>query len=143
MSPVTRRPLRISQIAAALLATACLAGAATAQPLTREDRAYSAQFHACMDASGDGDFAMRDCVNAERERWDAQLNRVYRSLMARASPGDRRALRLQERAWLRTTRVRCDHAGDENEGGTLQPLQIDDCYLQATTGRTLDLQGRR
>ena len=137
------RHLHLGRIAAAALLLAGFAGVAVAQPETREDRAMSATFHHCMDAAGGVDPDMRDCLSAEYLRWDAALNQTYRSLMARRSPAAQAALRREERAWLRSTRVRCEHAGDDNAGGTAQVLEIDDCYLTSRVARTLDLRARR
>jgi uncharacterized protein YecT (DUF1311 family) len=52
--------------------------------------------------------------------------------MARLTPPQKAALRTSERAWLKVTKATCDHAGDDNEGGTLQAIEIDDCYVSQT-----------
>jgi uncharacterized protein YecT (DUF1311 family) len=96
---------------------------------------FSETYNRCMGAAGGSDPGMTDCTDAELARQDARLNRTYKVVMTELSPDRQMKLRLEERAWLKATKSRCEHAGDENEGGTAQPLQILDCYLSETIKR--------
>ena len=49
----------------------------------------------------------------------------------------------EERAWLNHTQHKCDHAGDDEAGGTLQGVEIDQCNLDETILRTVYLRGLR
>jgi uncharacterized protein YecT (DUF1311 family) len=93
-----------------------------------------------MAAAGGSTMPTRDCQNAEIDRWDAALNAVYQQRMTSASPEAKVKLRDDERAWLKRTTRKCDHWGDSEAGGTLQPIEIADCYLTEKILRTLHLR---
>jgi uncharacterized protein YecT (DUF1311 family) len=121
-----------------LMALALLAGSvsiATAAPKASKVPKLSATYDKCMDRSKGVTVEMHDCIDAEYERQDARLNDVYKSAMARLSPAEQTKLRNTERAWLKTIKTHCDHAGDDNQGGTLQVIEIADCYLKETAKR--------
>jgi uncharacterized protein YecT (DUF1311 family) len=52
-------------------------------------------------------------------------------------------LRGEERSWLRRRDRVCAHAGDDNAGGILQLLEVNQCYLDETIRRTLKLRTYR
>jgi uncharacterized protein YecT (DUF1311 family) len=109
--------------------------AATPARADRTEPKLSMTYDRCMSASGGVDPEMRDCISAEYGRQDARLNQTYKTIMDRLSVAQKLTLRETERTWLRTTKNRCDHAGDDNEGGTLQLIEIADCYLSETAKR--------
>jgi uncharacterized protein YecT (DUF1311 family) len=123
-----------------IVAAFALAGAAVAAGY--EDRLDSADYRACKDTTtGIGEAA---CAAAESDRQDATLNAVYKSLMARtASPARREELRDAERQWIRRRDAKCNHAGDDFEGGTQQNAMIGLCNVSETEARILWLRGRR
>lgn len=129
---MTRWGLAIA--ASVALALAGFAGAAWAAP--GADAYYSKAYDACMDAAGGSTYPMRDCIGAEHATWDKALNEAYQALMKRRPAAEQAQLRDDERAWLRRTKARCDHAGDDEAGGSLQPVEIDQCYLDETILRT-------
>jgi uncharacterized protein YecT (DUF1311 family) len=43
---------------------------------------------------------MINCLNLAHEKWDAELNRVYRELRRTLDPGGREALQAAQRAWI-------------------------------------------
>ncbi len=94
-----------------------------------------------MNAAGGSTLPMRDCMGAEHDAWDKALNQVYQTLMTSRSPAEKTQLRDDERAWLKRTKHQCDHAGDDEAGGTLQGVEIDQCYLDETIRRTVYLRG--
>ena len=105
------------------------------------DRLYSKTFNDCMNAAGGSTMPMRDCIGAEYDAWDKQLNQVYQALIAARAAPDKLKLRDDERAWLKRTKTKCDHAGDDEEGGSLQGIEIDQCNLDQTILRTTYLRG--
>ena len=107
------------------------------------DRYYSKTYNDCMNEAGGSTLPMRDCIGAEHDAWDKQLNQVYQALMASRPAAAKTQLRDGERAWLKTTKQTCDHAGDDEAGGTLQNVEIDQCYLDETIRRTVYLRGLR
>lgn len=121
----------------AIVATPAIAGGGS-----KLERHYSATYNQCMERAAGVDPEMRSCYQAEQESWDKDLNAAYQRAMSRL-PADRQAgLRREERAWIRRKEHTCSHAGDDNQGGTLQLLEIDQCYLDETIRRALTLQSR-
>jgi uncharacterized protein YecT (DUF1311 family) len=106
------------------------------------DRYYSKTYNDCMAAAGGSTYPTRDCQNAELDNWDKALNGAYQQLLSRAAPPDKLKLRDEERAWLRQTTHKCDHAGDDEVGGTLQPIEVADCYLTEKILRAVELRKR-
>jgi uncharacterized protein YecT (DUF1311 family) len=120
-----------------------LTGAATAALADPPsvDRYYSKTYNDCMNDAGGSTMPMRDCMGAEHDSWDKVLNQVYQTLMASRSAAEKIELRDDERAWLKRTKHSCDHAGDDEAGGTLQGVEIDQCYLDETIRRAVYLRG--
>ena len=102
---------------------------AAALTTTDIERRYSAAFNRCVEAASGMDSAFAACLGEEQSHWDAALNATYRRYMATLPPERRAEFRQQERAWIRDTGAKCEHAGDENAGGTAQPVEIASCYL--------------
>jgi uncharacterized protein YecT (DUF1311 family) len=123
-----------------LTALVAVAAAAHADPPS-VDRYYSKTYNDCMNEAAGSTMPMRDCIGAEHDAWDKSLNQVYQALMASRSAADKTQLRDDERAWLKRTKLECDHAGDDEAGGTLQNVEIDQCYLDETIRRTVYLRG--
>jgi uncharacterized protein YecT (DUF1311 family) len=125
------------------LCAAVLASAATvalaAPPSV--DRYYSKTYSDCMNEAAGSTLPMRQCMGAEHDDWDKTLNQVYQALMASRAGPAKTQLRDDERAWLKRTTHQCDHAGDDEAGGTLQNVEIDQCYLDETIRRTVYLRG--
>lgn len=107
-------------------------------PATLDTPAYGA----CMQKA-ESTLAMHDCVGAEADRWDKRLNGAYQRLLATSSPARRAVLRQSERDWLGRRESGCAHAGDGEAGGSLQPLEIEQCQLRATQKRAAVLESRR
>lgn len=130
-------------VLAGLAAAACVAAglAASADP-PNVDRYYSKTYTDCMAEAGGSTMPTRDCQNDETDRWDKALNGVYQQLLAKADAAGKVQLRDEERAWLKRITRRCDHAGDDEAGGTLQPVEIADCYLTEKILRTVELRKR-
>jgi uncharacterized protein YecT (DUF1311 family) len=116
------------------------AAAALADPPSVE-RYYSKTYNDCMNEAAGSTLPMRQCMGAEHDAWDKQLNRIYQALMASRSAAQKTGLRDEERAWLKRTQRQCDHAGDGEAGGTLQGVEVDQCYLDETVRRTVYLRG--
>jgi uncharacterized protein YecT (DUF1311 family) len=129
------------RIALALgLCLALGAGNAAAAPPAKVDAYYSKTYAECM-KTGVSTMEMRDCISAEHDQWDAALNQVYQTLMGSRSPAEKTQLRDDERAWLKHETAKCNHAGDDEQGGSLQNVEIDQCYLDETIRRAVYLRG--
>ncbi len=124
----------------ALLAAVFLVAATGARAGPRADRYYSATYNDCI-RTASATLAMKECMGAEYQAWDQQLNQVYQALMASRTAAAKAGLRDEERAWLKRTKRKCDHAGDGEAGGSLQLVEIDQCNLDETILRTVYLHG--
>jgi uncharacterized protein YecT (DUF1311 family) len=111
---------------------------AAAQP--KADRYYSATYKTCLNGAM-STLQMKGCIADEYEAWDKPLNQTYQALMAHRAAADQAKLRDDERAWLKRTKHKCDHAGDDEAGGSLQGVEIDQCNLDETILRTVYLRG--
>lgn len=125
---------------AALVCALAVTTIAKADPPSVE-RYYSKTYNDCMNEATGSTLPMRQCMGDEHDAWDKQLNQVYQALMARRAAAAKTQLRDDERAWLKRTKLKCDHAGDDEAGGTLQNVEIDQCYLDETIRRTVYLRG--
>jgi uncharacterized protein YecT (DUF1311 family) len=128
----------VNRIALLLIVGSLAPAVAHAAP--KADRYYSKTFNACISAAV-STMEMRDCLSDEYTAWDKSLNQVYQSLMAARGAPDKTQLRDDERAWLKRTKAKCDHAGDDEAGGSLQLVEIDQCNLDETVLRTVYLRG--
>lgn len=108
----------------------------------KADHYYSAAYKTCQNGAM-STLQIKGCIADEYEAWDKPLNQTYQALMARRAAGDQAQLRDDERAWLKRTKHKCDHAGDGEAGGTLQSVEIDQCNLDETILRTVYLRGLR
>jgi len=109
---------------------------------SKPDHYYSAAYNACLKGAM-STLQMKGCIADAYETWDKQLNQTYQALIARRAAPDQAKLRDDERGWLKRTKHKCDHAGDDEEGGTLQGVEIDQCNLDETILRTVYLRGLR
>jgi uncharacterized protein YecT (DUF1311 family) len=111
-----------------------------AHAASKADPYYSATYNDCMKTAM-ATMETRDCIHNEYDAWDKSLNQVYQALMASRGAPEKIQLRDDERAWLKRTKVKCDHAGDDEEGGSLQYVEMDQCNLEQTILRTVYLRG--
>jgi len=88
-----------------------------------------------MNSSGGVTVEIHDCISAEYDRQDTRLNETYKAIMAKLPAAEKIKLRETDRTWLKAVKNRCASAGDDNEGGTLQTLEIADCFLTETAKR--------
>jgi uncharacterized protein YecT (DUF1311 family) len=122
------------------LAIVALLAPLVAHASPKADRYYSKTFNDCLPGAA-STMQMRDCIGGEYTLWDKQLNQVYQARMAPRAEAGKVQLRDDERAWLKRTKAKCDHAGDDEAGGSLQLVEIDQCNLDQTILRTVYLRG--
>ena len=73
--------------------------AALANPVQAADHPLEAADAACYDEAMTT-VAMVECAAASFDRWDDELNRQYKRLMALLSPDEQQALRDSQRKWI-------------------------------------------
>jgi uncharacterized protein YecT (DUF1311 family) len=122
------------------LTTAWCSKPAAAPTQGNADKLLSAAYSDCMDKSEGITVNIRDCQGTEYQAQDARLNSAYRAVMAGLPPDRQAALRDEERSWVKTKKQTCDHAGDDDAGGTLQDVSISDCYMRETAKRANYIQ---
>ena len=100
---------------------------------------------------------MNFCAEQEFERADAELNALWRRVIAEERANDaeynreyvatgappvnaEQALREAQRAWIAFRDAQCTYEGYENFGGSLQPLTEATCRTRMTRERIAQLQ---
>lgn len=84
---------------------------------------------------------MRDCAGREYKQADAELNAVYKQLMATLSDKEHQAsLRSAQQAWLKYRDANCEFDAFENRGGTIYPVVYTSCLTAMTIARTKELR---
>jgi uncharacterized protein YecT (DUF1311 family) len=136
-TPLKRAILWVAPLSVALAVNGAAFGATS-----NVDRYYSKTYSDCMASAGGATYPTRDCQSAEVDAWDGRLNGVYKQLLGKADAAGKVKLRDEERAWLKRVTHKCDHAGDDEAGGSLQPIEIADCYLTEKILRTVELRKR-
>jgi uncharacterized protein YecT (DUF1311 family) len=121
---------------ATLLALTCLGAPALAQEIDCANTSIQLELNFC---------AEQDWMDA-----DAELNRVYKAVMAEMKAMDQSlppelqgaatTLRDAQRAWIAFRDTNCNLAGYPMRGGSAEPLLIYGCLRQMTLDRTRQLQ---
>ena len=93
-----------------------------------------------------------DCVSKAYDKADAELNAVWKKVMATFEANDYMPTKIQkewketllasQRDWIAFKEADCDAVGFEWFGGTGQGNAVTFCLLDHTTTRTKDLKAR-
>lgn len=89
------------KIANRVSSLALVLGLAAAPATAQEPEFHPNLRHWCQDPWMLSTGSIRECLDADYRRADAELNRVYQEKMASLNPRQREALRDSQRAWLR------------------------------------------
>lgn len=76
-----------------------------------------------------------DCLDRKFAKADGELNKAYKSLMASLSDSQKAVLKQEQIKWIKEKESKCDEAGKEFEGGTLEIVSIKDCMVEMTEKR--------
>jgi len=85
-------------------------------------------------------YEMSECWGKQFELADAELNRVYKAIMARLPDAEKAKLRDAQRAWIPKKEKKGDEAAAEYEGGTFAPVAKTIALTEATQARTAELK---
>lgn len=119
--------------------SAALAIAAASHAASAHETGLSKPYATCMDKSGGVTMDMIECITAENQRQDIQLNKAYKALMAELSPPRKKQLQEAQRAWIRYRDTNCDFYYDP-DGGTLARVNANACMMTATADRSRELE---
>lgn len=94
---------------------------------------------------------INQCVAADWEAADAELNRAYKAARARAAEidssldahqrGAADSLKAAQRAWITFRDAACATEGFVMRGGSAEPMLVYGCMASLTRSRTRDLWG--
>ena len=116
---------------AAVLILLLLAGAHTyAQGTKKSDPCSKAQTQAEMNI----------CAGKEYQAADADLNQVYRKLVAMLNDEEKAQLKGAQNAWLKYRDANCEFVADQYKGGTIRPMIDGLCLAGVTRNRTAELR---
>lgn len=95
-------------------------------------------------------YELNICAEIDWQEADADLNRVYKEVMAQMKATDaslppelvgaEAALRTAQRAWIEYRDANCTAAGFQMRGGSAETLVIYGCLRQMTLDRTEELR---
>jgi uncharacterized protein YecT (DUF1311 family) len=100
-----------------------------------------AQLEQEMDQNGGTTLAMREAQARAHAGWDAELNGVYRELIAILSPEEQLLLRDAQRSWLsfRDTEAEFWWSQSVSGGGSLQPINVAGYGIELLKARVCQL----
>src|SRR5262245_3957356 len=120
--------------AAALVLSVCALSAAYGK-----DELTSKQYSECIDKSGGNTSGMLDCNERELKRQDDDLNKSYRTLLAKLSPQRRKQLVKAQRAWVNFRDANCGFYLNP-DGGSAARLSSNSCILMTTAERAKEIK---
>ena len=93
-----------------------------------------------MDKSEGIDPRMLDCIQKEIKLQDNRLNKAYKNLIDSLNPERKKQLQEAQRLWIRFRDINCSFYYDPKEGGTLDRLSANDCFMTMTANRAKELE---
>lgn len=89
----------------------------------------------CSGIDQSNSFGMSECGSKKYEIADGELNRVYKQLMSSLGQDKKVAIKKEQIQWIKEKESKCSEAGKEFEGGTMEPIMIQDCQVKMTEER--------
>jgi uncharacterized protein YecT (DUF1311 family) len=80
---------------------------------------------------------MQICIANEYTRQDRLLNAAYKDAMAARSSAAQKALRQEQRNWIKRRDSECQ---ENLTGGTIDRVEVPLCQLSMTTVRAIELK---
>ncbi|MEO7432631.1 MAG: lysozyme inhibitor LprI family protein [Dokdonella sp.] len=112
---------------------------ATVSGMCLADEQYSARYSACMDNSGGVTVEMMNCIGAETQVQDSELNLAYKQLGAQLTSARKKQLVTAQRLWVQYREANCRFYADP-DGGTAAGVASNDCFLSETARRAAELK---
>lgn len=101
---------------------------------------HAQSYKQCLEKSGGITTELKDCDDAELNRREATLNRIYKQVLAAVGPGQQAGLHKAERAWVAFADAECGFRMAPEVGFTDAPLVYYACRLELIARRIEDLQ---
>ncbi|PYS25385.1 MAG: hypothetical protein DMF72_01860 [Acidobacteria bacterium] len=83
---------------------------------------------------------MNICAGREYQAADAELNQVYRKLVAMLNDEEKSQLKGAQNAWLKYRDANCEFVADQYKGGSIRPMIDGLCLAGVTRNRTAELR---
>jgi uncharacterized protein YecT (DUF1311 family) len=96
------------------------------------------EIQSCWDKKTTAD--QHQCLANLDATYDEELNSIYKQLSKLSDDIDTKSLQAAQRAWIKFRDAECTFAGSAAQGGSLQPVLIDDKYAELTAARITQLK---
>ena len=83
---------------------------------------------------------MNTCAANDFQRADAELNTVYRALMAKVSDSGKLLLQEAQRAWIAYRDKQCEFSTAGSVGGSVHPMVRYQCFAALTKAQVAALR---
>jgi uncharacterized protein YecT (DUF1311 family) len=83
---------------------------------------------------------MNETAYANYKKADAQLNKVYKQLMAILTKNEKPLLIQAEKDWVKFRDSHCKFEASQYEGGSIQPLIYSTCLEELTKKRIVEIK---
>ena len=116
-----------------------MAGVEEAEKNPPKEENTTDEYGACLEKAGGVTVDMLNCVADEAQRQDKRLNKVYKQLMGELSDSRKTELRAVQRLWIKYRDANCGFYADP-EGGTIETVNSNTCFMEATAARAAELE---
>ena len=89
-----------------------------------------------MEATGYDTQSVTQCLSAEEDWWDGQLNAAYRRIQAEFPSNLVAAVKDMQRAWIPYRDARCLYHIERWGTGSTRPVEDATCHLHMTADQT-------
>ncbi|MGE0971036.1 lysozyme inhibitor LprI family protein [Klebsiella sp. WOUb02] len=86
-------------------------------------------------ANANNQMEMNQCTAAQYQAADGKLNQTYQQALKRASGGQQALLKKSQLAWIALRDADCAFLASGAEGGSIQPMLINQCMADKTVER--------
>jgi len=83
---------------------------------------------------------MNETANVKFKKADAELNKVYKQLMAILDKNEKQLLIQAEKDWMKFRDSHCKFDSSQYEGGSIQPLIYSTCLEELTRKRIAEIK---
>lgn len=94
----------------------------------------------CLEAASGVTPDIQDCIDREYEYQYDRLSKAYQLLLSRLDNGKKLELEEEQKKWLSMRDAECGL--DAEAGGQGQRLEANDCILEVTAKRAVELEAR-